>query len=171
MPIKPELSKKLLELKEESGLTFKQIGDEVGSSEANVRRYIMGETKAPDRPLLVAIIKAMGGDPAFILPKADAPAGAMDIGIYEKVKSDFERQLALWNAKHEKEVENIRHATDLALQHKDEWLHQLKAELDTANKEIDNLKRTRRRLLVVVSILSAVLVMVMFAHLFLDSIH
>ena len=48
MPISPDISKKLLEIKEDSGLTFKQIGDKVGSSEANVRRYIMGETKMPD---------------------------------------------------------------------------------------------------------------------------
>ena len=59
MPISPDISKKLLEIKEDSGLTFKQIGDKVGSSEANVRRYIMGETKVPDKQLLYAIIRAM----------------------------------------------------------------------------------------------------------------
>ena len=69
MPISPDISKKLLEIKEESGLTFKQIGDKVGSSEANVRRYIMGETKVPDKQLLYAIIRAMDEDPEEVLGK------------------------------------------------------------------------------------------------------
>ena len=168
MPIKPELSRKLLELKEESGLTFKQIGDEVGSSEANVRRYIMGETKVPDRPLLVSIIKAMGGDPAFLLPKADAPPGSMDIGVYEKVKADFEKQLLLWHTRHDKEIENLKQATELALTHKEEGIRRLKEELKEANAEIESLKATRRRLLVVVSALATVLVIVVLANLFLD---
>lgn len=159
MPIKPELSRKLLELKEESGLTFKQIGDEVGSSEANVRRYIMGETKVPDRPLLVSIIKAMGGDPAFLLPKADAPAGTMDIGVYEKLKADFEKQLSLWHARYDKELENLKHTTDIALSQKDDWIKRL-------TEDVAKLEKSRRRMAIAVTILSALLLLFICAYAF-----
>ena len=159
MPIKPELSRKLLELKEESGLTFKQIGDEVGSSEANVRRYIMGETKVPDRPLLVSIIKAMGGDPAFLLPKADAPAGTMDIGVYEKLKADFEKQLSLWHTRYDKELENLKHTTDIALSQKDDWIKRL-------TEDVAKLEKSRRRMAIAVTILSALLLLFICAYAF-----
>lgn len=159
MPINPELSKKLLELKEESGLTFKQIGDEVGSSEANVRRYIKGEAKVPDRPLLVSIIKAMGGDPAFLLPKADAPAGTMDIGVYEKLKADFEKQLSLWHTRYDNELENLKHTTGIALTQKDEWIKRL-------TEEVAELKRSRRRMVIAVTILAALLLLFICAFAF-----
>ena len=48
MPITPDLSKKLLDLKEESGLSYEQIGMETGTSDTNVRRYLRGETKVSE---------------------------------------------------------------------------------------------------------------------------
>lgn len=134
MPITPELSKKLLDLKEESGLTFKQIGDEVGSSEANVRRYIMGETKLPDRQLLVAIIKAMDGDPNVLLPKAAAPQSNVELGVYERIKSDYDKQLALWHTRHDREIETLKQTAEQTIRNKDEWLHKLKDELAAQKK-------------------------------------
>ena len=63
MPFPPDIVSKLLELKQDSGLTYEQIGLEVRTSDTNVRRYINGEVKTPDRKLLFAIVRAIGGDP------------------------------------------------------------------------------------------------------------
>lgn len=125
MPITPDISRKLQELKEECGLTFKQIGDEVGSSEANVRRYVMGETKTPDRQLLYAIIRVMEGDPDEIFGKkkpepAPAPAPAaptVDFSLLERQEK-----------RHQQEIDRLKAAYNAAIIAKDERLEELKTE-------------------------------------------
>jgi predicted transcriptional regulator len=161
MPISPELSSKLLDLKEECGLTFKQIGDLVGSSEANVRRYIMGETKVPDRALLVSIIKTMDGDPNVLLPKAAAPQGNMELGIYEKMKADFDKQLSLWHARQDREIEHLKEVTEQTIRNKDEWIHRLKDELQQQ-------KRNHKRMVVILVVLIALLAVFSAVYLLRD---
>ncbi len=177
MPITPDLSRKLLELKEESGLTFEQIGAETGTSDTNVRRYLKGETKIPDRQLLVSIIRCMGGDPDELLgKKVDPPAAApFDMAAYDRINNEVEKRLAPIYARHDKELEAVRHANDLALQHQNEWLHKLKDELkearaaiDDLETEIDDHRRNHRRMMHVVIMLSVFLALFIAAYLLRD---
>lgn len=160
MPISPELSKKLLELKEQSGLTFEQIGAEVGTSDANARRYIKGETKIPEKKLLIAIIRCLGGDPDELLQNTQQ-LPQQTTGIYEKMKAEYDSQLSMWHTRHDKEIENLRHASDLALQNQEEWIRKLKAELD-------ELRKTNRKLIVATVVLAALLLVFISVYLARD---
>lgn len=170
VPITPDLSKKLLELKEESGLTFEQIGAEVGTSDANVRRYMKGETKVPDRKLLYAIIRCVGGDPDEMLGKKPpaAPAAPFDAAVYDRINVEVEKRLSSFCASHERQIEAIRHANDLAMQHKDEWIHKLKDELEKARETAINHQRTHRRMMHVLIALSMAIIVLVAIYLIPD---
>lgn len=170
MPITPELSKKLLDLKEESGLTYEEIGAEVGTSDTNVRRYLKGETKIPDRQLLVAMIRSMGGDPDELLGKKPPapPSAPFDGVMYDRINAEVEKRLAPLCASHDRQIEAIRHANDLALQHKDEWIHRLKDELEKARDTVVDLQRGRRRMVHALIALSAFLLLLVLVYLIPD---
>ena len=170
MPITPELSRKLLDLKEESGLTFEQIGAEVGTSDTNVRRYLKGETKIPDRQLLVSIIRCMGGDPDELLGKKQPapPSAPFDGAMYDRINAEVEKRLAPLCASHDRQVEAIRHANDLAMQHKDEWIHRLKDELDKSRDTVIGLQRSHRRMMHVLIALAIALIVFIAAYLIPD---
>ena len=151
MPITPEISRKLLDLKEESGLTFKQIGDEVGSSEANVRRYIMGETKAPDRQLLNTIVKTMGGDQDEIFgkkkPEPEAPKpGSVDILLLERMEK-----------RHQQEIAHLKAAYNATIFSKDQRLEELMTE--------------RKRLKRAVAVLGVILAILITGYIAMDILH
>lgn len=151
MPITPDISRKLLDLKEECGLTFKQIGDEVGSSEANVRRYIMGETKAPDKQLLYAIIRSMGGDPEELLGKKKPEQPASPQPQQQMIDySLLERQ----EKRHQQEIANLKAAYHATIISKDE--------------RIDELKMEKRHLRVSVLVMAAVILLFILIYLIPD---
>lgn len=183
MPITPDISRKLLELKEESGLTFKRIGDEVGSSEANVRRYIMGETKIPDKQLLYAIIRAVGGDPDEVLgkkkPEAPAPAAAQnqayDHALYVRQEERHKEVLAHWSERHREEIANLKLAYDSSIRSKDVWIERLKAAMDRAEEDNERLeaelaeaKKDRRHYRTAITILAAVVILFVLVYLVPD---
>jgi transcriptional regulator with XRE-family HTH domain len=148
MPITPEISRKLLELKEESGLTFKQIGEEVGSSEANVRRYITGETKAPDKKLLYDIARILGGDPDEIFGKRKPEP--VTVHPHHIDFSMLERQ----EQRHQKEIASLKAAYNSTILSKDERIEELKTE--------------RQHLRIAVVVLAAVVFAFMVAYLIPD---
>ena len=177
MPITPEISAKLLELKRNSCLTFEQIGAEVGTSDANARRYIMGETKTPDRQLLFSIIRCIGGDPEEFFGKKPLPqptsASGIDMAFYDKLIASMEARyarqeelhkesLALWHQRHEKEVLSLQASMEQTIRSKDSWIEKLKVELDKTEDELDRSRQTVRHLIVVMVVLAA-----LFAVLFL----
>lgn len=170
MPITPDLSKKLLDLKEESGLSYEQIGMETGTSDTNVRRYLKGETKIPDRQLLVSIIRCMGGDPDELLGKKPpaVPSAPFDSAMYDRINAEVEKRLASFCASHERQIEAIRHANDLAMQHKDEWIHRLKDELEKARETAISHQRTHRRMMHVLIALSVALIVLVVIYLVPD---
>ena len=136
MPITPDISRKLLELKEECGLTFKQIGEEVGSSEANVRRYIMGETKVPDRQLLYAIIRVLESTPEEVLSKKkpepqqpeQKPQTAVDFSLLERQEQRHKEHMAQWTEHHKEQIEHLKSSHESAIKAKDERIAELKRE-------------------------------------------
>lgn len=170
MPISQELSKKLLQLKDESGLTFEQIGASVGTSDANARRYMKGETKVPDRQLLCAIIQCIGGDPDDLLGKKPpaTPSAPFDGAMYDRISAEVEKRLAPLCASHDRQVEAIRHANDLAMQHKDEWIHRLKDELEKSRDTVIGLQRSHRRMMHVLIALAISLIVFIAAYLVPD---
>ena len=175
MPITPDISRKLLELKEECGLTFKQIGDEVGSSEANVRRYIMGETKVPDKQLLYAIIRVLDGDPDEMLGKKkqeSAPpaqtAQPVDYSLYTRQEERHKEILAHWSERHREEIGNLKAAYETTIQSKDAWILRIKKELDDAEGELLEVKKERRKLRLTIGILSGLLALFILAYLIPD---
>lgn len=154
MPITKEIYAKLYELKEDCGLTFKQIGEIVNSSEANVRRYVMGEVKTPDRQLLYAIIRAMDGDPDEIIgkkkPEASAAAPAPAYPVNDQL---YDRML-----------DSVKTAYEKSLESKDKWIEKLKAECDAAEDELNQTKQTVHRLIVVLIVLSVLFAILFFAY-------
>lgn len=182
MPITPEISAKLLELKEESGLTFEQIGAEVGTSDANARRYIKGETKTPDRQLLYAIVRCIGGDPDELFEKKPLPQQAlsgMDPLLYDKLTANFEARysrqqqlhqenLAKWHEKHEKEVAALQATMEQTIRSKDQWIEKLKAERDGAASDLLDAKQTVRHLTIALVVLVALLGLLVVAYLVRD---
>lgn len=150
MQITPEISAKLLELKHSSGLTFEQIGAEVGTSDANARRYIMGETKVPDRQLLYAIVRCLGGDPEEIFAQKptvqNSAFAGMDPAFYDKLTANFEARYARqqqlheeslnkWHEKHEKEVVSLRATFEQTIRSKDQWIEKLKGDIEATSRK------------------------------------
>lgn len=160
MPITPEIVTKLLELKEQSGLNFEQIGIEVGTSAANARRYIIGDTKTPDRKLLFQIVRTIGGDPeALFAPKptpgASAPVG-MDYALYDRLLSNMEARYAHQEQAHQEAVAKLteRHERELATLNS--WIDRFRSERDQIAADLRQADKTRRLLLVIILILSVV---------------
>lgn len=177
MPISPDISKKLLEIKEDSGLTFKQIGDKVGSSEANVRRYIMGETKMPDKQLLYAIIRAMDEDPEEVLgkKKLEPQAPPIDHVMYNRQEQSYKEQLSWWAEHHREEIESLKAAYGTTIQSKDNWIDRLHKERNEAEEEIEKLeafvlelKKEKKYLRVVIAILAAFIILFVLVYLIPD---
>ena len=132
MPIAPDISAKLMELKKKNNLTFKEIGDEVGSSEANVRRYILGETKIPDKQLLYAIIRALGSTPEEVLgakpePQEQKPQ-AVDFSMLERQEQRHKEQMAHWTEHHKEEIASLKAAYNSTIVSQGEQLDDLKAQ-------------------------------------------
>ena len=131
MPITPDISAKLMDLKVKNNLTFKEIGDEVGSSEANVRRYIKGETKIPDRQLLYDIIRALGSTPEEVLgvkktePQEQKPQ-TVDFSILERQEQRHKEQLAHWTEHHREEIASLKAAYNGTIVSQGEQLDELK---------------------------------------------
>lgn len=160
MPITPEISQKLLELKEESGLTFKQIAEIVNSSEPNVRRYISGITKVPDKQLLHAIIRAMDGDPEEVFGKRkleQLPAASQKLpetALYDRL------------------LDSIKAAYEKTIESKDNWIERLKRERDEAEEKIEKLedalleaKKTMKHLRAAIVILAALVLLFILINL------
>lgn len=185
MPISPDISRKILGLKEECGLTFKQIGEEVGSSEANVRRYVMGETKVPDKQLLYSIIRVLGGDPEEVLGKkkpdaqpTQAPATQnqpYDHALYIRQEERHKEVLSQWAERHREEIVNLKSAYDSSLRTKDVWIERLKAAMDKAEEDMEKLetelaevKKDRRHHRIAIMILAAVVILLILAYLVPD---
>lgn len=178
MPITPDISRKLLALKEECGLTFKQIGDEVGSSEANVRRYVMGETKVPDKQLLYAIIRVLDGDPDEILgkkkPEPAQPAQTLqtvDYSIYTRQEERHKEILTQWSERHREEIGNLKAAYEATIQSKDTWIMRIKKELDDTEDELREVKKERRKLRITVGVLSGLLALLILVYLIPDLVN
>ena len=158
MPITKEIYAKLLELKEDCGLTFKQIGEDVNSSEANVRRYVMGEVKTPDRQLLYAIIRAMGGDPEEIIGKkkietpalTPAPAHHTSDYLYDRM------------------LDSVKAAYEKSLESKDSWIEKVKKDWQDAEDEVQELKTEKRRLQIAVVVLSVIVLLLVLVYLLPD---
>lgn len=183
MPITPEISSKLLELKEQSGLNFEQIGAEVGTSAANARRYIVGETKTPDRKLLFEIVRTIGGDPEELFapkpsPGTPAPSG-MDYALYDRLVANMEARyasqerahqdsLAKWHERHEKELASLQASMDQALKSKDEWISRLRAERDDAFNSINEGKSLIRTLRTVSIVLGLLVLFFILAYIIPD---
>lgn len=157
MPITPEISKKLQALKEESCLTFAQIGEKVGTSDANARRYILGETKTPDHKLLRAIIETIGGDPDEVLGKKLVPnldTAPQPTAVYEKFLTSME-------TRHREELAHLRAVQTEALQYKDQWITHLKDENADLRKQLSASDRSVRLLrIIVVAVCTALTVCV-----------
>lgn len=177
MPISPDISKKLLEIKEDSGLTFKQIGDKVGSSEANVRRYIMGETKVPDKQLLYAIIRAMDEDPEEVLgkKKQEPQTPPIDHVMYNRQEQSYKEQLSWWAEHHREEIESLKAAYGTTIQSKDNWIDRLHKEIKEAEDEIEKLeefvlelKKEKKYLRVVIAVLAIFLILFVLVYLIPD---
>lgn len=183
MPITPEISAKLLELKKQSGLNYEQIGVEVGTSDSNARRYILGETKTPDRKLLFEIVRTIGGDPEELfapkpLPGLPAPPG-MDYALYDRLVANMEARytsqerahqdiLAKWHERHEKELASLQASMDQALKSKDEWISQLRAERDDAFNSINEGKSLIRTLRTVSIVLGLLVLFFILAYIIPD---
>lgn len=162
MPITPEISAKLLELKAQSSLGYEQIGQEVGTSSANVRRYISGITKTPDRKLLFEIVRTIGGDPEELFapkptPSQPNPAG-MDYALYDRMVANLEAQHLKQEQAYKENIAELRASMEQALASKDEWIKSLRSERDQALAQVKE-EKLRFRTLRIVSIILGLLVL------------
>lgn len=183
MPFPPEITAKMLELKRDSGMTLEQIGLEVGTSDTNVRRYLNGEVKTPDRKLLFAIVRSIGGDPdELFAPKPTsnnpAPAG-LDYALYDRVVANMEARfqnqerqheetLRKWHERHDREIATLQAASDQAIRSKDEWISKIRTEYTNMEKDLQFHRKAVRILLVVSLVLSLTVLVFLLAYLIPD---
>lgn len=66
------------ELKDKSGMTYKQIGDKINESERTVSRVFTGESKNPGVDLVRRIINAMGGSMSEVFGEGGAFIASQD---------------------------------------------------------------------------------------------
>lgn len=166
MPITPELSKKLSDLKAKSGKTYEKIGEEVGTSDANARRYITGETKTPDLALLRSIIACIGGDPDEILGNKPLPAfppPSMESALYDRMLSDMRER-------HREEMDRLAAAHAQALQSKDAWIDRLKAEHDDVKADLKKSKDAQNRLSLIVAALAVAVILLVLVFVLPDAL-
>lgn len=187
MPFSPDITAKLLELKQISGMTYEQIGTECRTSDTNVRRYINGEVKTPDRKLLFAIVRSIGGDPDELFapkptPNNPAPAG-LDYALYDRVVANMEARyqqqehqheetLRKWHERHDRELAALQNASDQAIRSKDEWIARIRSEFAIYDADLKRLRKINKLLFSVLLILSCAvlfLAAVVFFRLFLLS--
>lgn len=173
MPITPEVSAKMLELQGKSGKSYKQIGEEVGTSNTNVGRYLNGEVKNPDIELLHGIIESIGGVPEDVLSKKTitppAPVPILDtkqaFELYDRMLSEADERwrrqeqrhkehLARCDDKHREDVTNLKAAQEETIKSKDAWIDRIKGERDNLKQELDEARAAQRSLRTVITILA-----------------
>lgn len=85
----------LNELKEKSGLSYKQIADALNVSEKSVSRLFTGEAKKPDFFFVAQVIRKLGGSVNEILGEGGAYIVSQDIITlqtqYDELKASYER--------------------------------------------------------------------------------
>ena len=183
MPFPPEITAKMLELKRGSGMTLEQIGLEVGTSDTNVRRYLNGEVKTPDRKLLFAIVRAIGGDPdELFAPKPTssnpAPTG-LDYALYDRVVANMETRfqnqerqhdeaLRKCHERHDREIASLQAASEQSIRSKDEWIAKIRTEYTNMEKDLQLHRKAVRILLVVSLVLSLTVLVFLLAYLIPD---
>ena len=186
MPFSSDITAKLLELKQDSGLTYEQIGIEVRTSDTNVRRYINGEVKTPDRKLLFAIVRAIGGDPDTLFapkptPSNPTPAG-LDYALYDRVVANMEARYQQQERQHaetisklqarlDHEVAAIQASSDQAIRSKDEWIGKIRSEITNLETERENLRRIIKLLITVSLLLSGAVLLLVLSHFVPALIH
>lgn len=186
MPFSPDITSKLLELKQESGLTYEQIGLEVRTSDTNVRRYINGEVKTPDRKLLFAITRAIGGDPTELFapkptPSNPTPSG-LDYALYDRVVANMEARyqqqerqheetLRKWHERHDRELVALQTASEQAIRSKDEWIAKIRSEITVIETDRNNCRRIIKTLLSASLFLSAAVLLLVLSHFVPALIH
>ena len=67
------------ELKDKSGMTYKQIADKINESERTVSRVFTGEAKSPGVELVRRIIHAMGGCMSDVFGDSAAYIASQDV--------------------------------------------------------------------------------------------
>lgn len=183
MPFPPEITAKMLELKRDSGMTLEQIGLEVGTSDTNVRRYLNGEVKTPDRKLLFAIVRSIGGDPdELFAPKPTsnnpAPAG-LDYALYDRVVANMETRfqnqerqheetLRKWHERHDREIATLQAASDQAIRSKDEWISKIRSEMTSMEKDLKQHRKVQNSLLTICLVLSLIVLLFILIYLVPD---
>ena len=85
----------LNDLREKSGMTYKEIADILKVSEKSVSRLFTGEAKKPDFFFVSQVIHTMGGSAREILGEAGAVVMTRDALVsqeqYEELKAENER--------------------------------------------------------------------------------
>ena len=85
----------LNDLREKSGMTYKEISDQLKVSEKSVSRLFTGEAKKPDFFFVSQVIHCMGGSASEILGEAGAVVMTRDALVsqeqYEELKAENER--------------------------------------------------------------------------------
>lgn len=183
MPFPSDITAKLLELKQDSGLTYEQIGLEVRTSDTNVRRYINGEVKTPDRKLLFSIVRAIGGDPDELFapkptPNNPAPSG-LDYALYDRVVANMEARyqqqerqheetLRKWHERHDREITTLQAASDQAIRSKDEWIQKIRSEVVSMEQDLKQHRKIQNSLLTISLVLSLVVLLFILVYLVPD---
>lgn len=183
MPFSPDITAKLLELKQISGMTYEQIGTECRTSDTNVRRYINGEVKTPDRKLLFSIVRSIGGDPDELFapkptPNNPAPAG-LDYALYDRVVANMEARyqqqerlheetLRKWHERHDREIATLQNASDQAIRSKDEWISRIRAEMVSMEQDLKRHRKVQNSLLTISLVLALIVLLFILIYLVPD---
>lgn len=120
--------KNLIDLKNKTGMTTKQIAEMENLAEKSVSNVFSGKSKSPSVNLIRRIITALGGKWRDIFEESDAVIASQDFatlqGDYDKLKADHTAllteaaELKEKNATLEAELDRLR----LTLAHKEETL-------------------------------------------------
>ena len=104
----------LIELKNRTGITFKEIAEKKNLAEKSVSNVFFGKSKNPSIHLLSGIINAMGGSWREIFAESDAVIASQDILALQAENAALMDKIAGLNA----EIDILR----LKLEHKEELL-------------------------------------------------
>lgn len=138
--------KNLIDLKNKTGMTTKQIAEMENLAEKSVSNVFSGKSKSPSVNLIRRIIHALGGSWREIFGESDAVIGSQDLvtlqAEYDKLSAEIANLQAENVSLKEKnvalEVENDR--LSLTLEHKEEMLAH-KEEIISLQKELIGLHR------------------------------
>lgn len=140
--------KNLIDLKNKTGMTTKQIAEMENLAEKSVSNVFSGKSKSPSVNLIRRIITALGGKWREIFEESDAVIASQDFatlqGDYDKLKADHTAllteaaELKEKNATLEAELDRLR----LTLEHKEELLAH-KEEIETLQKKLLDLYQSR----------------------------